>query len=105
MKSVLLLGFLAAALATPQAHGQTAFSPRGERVYETTCVVCHSAGISGAPKLGDRSAWAERMAKGKESLVTSALKGKGLMPAKGSNPKFNDEDIRAAVEYMVGASK
>ena len=104
MRSAVLLGF-AAALAAAQAYSQTVFSPRGEKVYETTCVVCHSAGISGAPKLGDKSAWAQRLAKGKESLVSSALKGKGLMPAKGSNPKFDDEDIRAAVEYMVAASK
>jgi cytochrome c5 len=104
MKSALLLG-LAVALAAPQVRSQTVFSPRGERVYETTCVICHSAGISGAPKLGDKSAWAERLAKGKETLVNSALKGKGLMPPRGSNPKFDDEDIRAAVDYMVAASK
>ena len=105
MKSALLLALLAVAFATPQARSQSVFAPRGEKVYETTCVVCHSAGVSGAPRLGDKSAWAERLAKGKESLVNSALKGKGLMPPKGSNPKFNDEDIRAAVEYMVSASK
>ena len=105
MKSAFLLACLVAALAVSEARAQTVFSPRGEKVYESTCVVCHSSGISGAPKLGDRSAWAERLAKGKESLVNSALKGKGLMPPRGSNPKFNDEDIRAAVEYMVAASK
>jgi cytochrome c5 len=66
--------------------------------------MCHAAGVANAPKLGDKAAWAPRLAQGVPTLVQSALKGKGAMPPKGGSTA-PDADVRAAVEYMVGAVK
>lgn len=77
----------------------------GEKVFATACSACHTPGVAGAPKLGDKAAWAARIAGGKDALYTSALKGKGAMPAKGGNAGLSDTDVKAAVDYMVGKSK
>lgn len=77
----------------------------GEKVYEKTCTVCHSEGLSGAPRLGDKSEWAHRIAAGKDALVESVRKGKGLMPPRGGNDRFSDEDLRAAVEYIIARAR
>jgi cytochrome c5 len=69
------------------------------------CFSCHDAGIAGAPKLGDKAAWAPRIATGMDTLYTSSLKGKNAMPAKGGNPALSDDDVKAAVDWMVAQSK
>lgn len=78
---------------------------KGQSTYETACVACHGSGVMGAPKLGDKAAWKDRIAKGKPKLYESALKGfqgkVGFMPPKGGNPALKDEDVKAAVDYMV----
>jgi len=76
----------------------------GEALYKQACVVCHATGAANAPKLGDKAAWAPRLQQGMPVLVQSALKGKGAMPPKGGSTA-PDADVRAAVEYMVNASK
>jgi cytochrome c5 len=68
-------------------------------------MACHGAGIAGAPKVGDKAAWAPRIKAGLDALHASALKGKGAMPPKGGNPALPDADIAAAVDYMVSQSK
>jgi cytochrome c5 len=81
----------------------------GQQVYQNACVACHGAGIAGAPKLGDASQWAKRIAKGLDSLYASAINGvqgsAGVMPAKGGNPALSDAEVKAAVDYMVAQSK
>jgi cytochrome c5 len=81
----------------------------GQQVYQATCVVCHGAGIAGAPKLGDKGQWAKRIAKGADTLYASALNGiqtsAGAMPAKGGNPALSNAEVKAAVDYMVAQSK
>ena len=77
----------------------------GKSTYESTCQVCHAAGVAGAPKLGDKAAWAPRIAQGVAALHNSALKGKGAMPAKGGNATLPDDAVTAAVDYMVAAAK
>ena len=81
----------------------------GKKIYDTTCMACHAAGVAGAPKLGDKAAWAPRIAQGMDTLHTHALKGfqgkAGMMPPKGGNMGAKDEDIKAAVDYMVSQSK
>jgi cytochrome c5 len=71
--------------------------------------VCHGAGIAGAPKFGDKAAWAPRIAQGSDTLHTHALKGfqgkAGMMPAKGGNAALADADVKAAVDYMVSKAK
>lgn len=77
----------------------------GMSTYNTACLACHSTGAAGAPKLGDKAAWAPRIAKGKAAMYKVALKGKGGMPPKGGRADFSDAKIKAAVDYMVSKSK
>jgi cytochrome c5 len=89
-----------AAGAAPQA----ASGGSGEALYKQACFVCHAAGVAGAPKLGDKAAWAPRLQQGVPALVQSAMKGKGAMPPKGGS-NASEQELRAAVEYMVNATK
>lgn len=81
----------------------------GEGIYKAGCSACHSAGIAGAPKSGDKAAWAPRIAQGKPTLYEHAIKGyigkAGAMPAKGGNSALADADVKAAVDYMVALNK
>jgi cytochrome c5 len=104
----------AAEPATPAATAPASAEPApasnatatdGKGVYEKTCAVCHAAGVAGAPKFGDKTAWAPRIATGPESLLKSALSGKNAMPPKGGNTALSDAEIEAAVTYMVNQSK
>ena len=78
---------------------------KGKKTYEQTCSACHATGAANAPKFGDKAAWGPRIATGKPALYASALKGKGAMPAKGGNAGLPDDDVKAAVDYMVGQAK
>jgi cytochrome c5 len=80
-------------------------SADGKKTYEATCIVCHGAGIAGAPKFGDKAAWAPRIKTGTDALMNAALHGKGAMPPKGGNTTLSDADVKAAVTYMVAAAK
>lgn len=77
----------------------------GKAVYDKTCVACHASGVANAPKFGDKAAWAPRIATGRDGLVASVTKGKGAMPPKAGAANLSDDDIKAAVDYMVGAAK
>jgi cytochrome c oxidase subunit 2 len=77
----------------------------GKATYDTVCMACHSTGAAGAPKLGDKAAWAPRLKQGVAALHASALKGKGAMPPKGGNTALPDEAVKAAVDYMAAAAK
>jgi cytochrome c5 len=90
-----------AAAPAPAAAGK----PDGKKVYDTTCMVCHGTGVAGAPKFGDKAAWAPRMKTGIDALYATALKGKGAMPTKGGNASLPDVDVKAAVDYMAAAVK
>jgi cytochrome c5 len=83
----------------------SAYAADGKTVYDTTCVACHSTGVAGAPKFGDKAAWAPRIATGKDALLKSVLNGKNAMPPKAGNPNLSEADIKAAIDYMVGAAK
>ena len=69
------------------------------------CVACHAAGVANAPKLGDKAAWAPRIATGKEALLKSVLNGKGAMPPKAGAADLKDDDLKAAIDYMTAAAK
>lgn len=77
----------------------------GEKIYKGLCFSCHDVGVAGAPKLGDVAAWTDRIAAGTESLYNNSINGKGAMPAKGGNPALSDDEIKAAVDYMVQQSQ
>ena len=113
---------LAAALlewgCTPSGdNGSTAVAPvapgsttdPGQQVYNRACVACHGAGLVGAPKLGDRAAWAPRIARGRAELVAHATGGfrgeTGVMPPKGGHAYLKDEQVAAAVDFMVNAAR
>jgi len=83
-----------------------ASGPRsGEDIYNSKCLACHNTGAAGAPKLGDAGAWAPRIAKGNDTLYTSAISGFKGMPAKGLCMDCSDDEIKATVDYMVNNSK
>jgi cytochrome c5 len=94
-----------ATVAVPAATPAKGAAGSGKSTYDTVCQVCHGAGVAGAPKFGDKAAWAPRLKQGVEALHASALKGKGAMPPKGGNPSLADADVKAAVDYMVTAAK
>lgn len=88
--------------------GQETAAASGETVYQNTCSACHASGVAGAPVFGSADAWGDRIAKGKETLYQHALNGfqgdSGVMPAKGGNSGLSDEEVKAAVDYMVEAA-
>lgn len=73
----------------------------GEEIVKTVCATCHEAGVAGAPKMGDKAAWAPRIKQGLQTLVQSAVKGKGAMPPKGGNASLSDEDVARAVAFLA----
>ncbi|HVW70410.1 MAG TPA: c-type cytochrome [Steroidobacteraceae bacterium] len=95
---------------TAQAAGAAAALPKtGEELFQQTCSACHGAGIAGAPKAGDKAAWAPRIAKGMNTLYQHALSGfqgsAGVMPAKGGRTDAPDALVKQAVDHMVQMSK
>jgi cytochrome c5 len=89
----LLLGFGSAVLAD------------GQQTYQSTCQACHATGAAGAPKVGDKEAWAPRIATGMDALYSSAINGKNVMPPKGTCASCTDDELKAAVDYMVSQSQ
>ncbi len=105
-----------AAAATPAAPAPAAAAPAenkvaadaGKKLFESTCQACHGTGVAGAPKFGDKAAWAPRLAEGKETLYQHAIHGfqgkSGVMPPKGGS-SASDAEVKAAVDYMAAAAK
>ena len=92
--------------AAPAAESKPAAAAAdGKAVYDKVCHVCHAAGVAGAPKLGDKAAWAPRIQQGMTTLVQSVTNGKGAMPPKAGMPSLTDAELRAGVEFMVSQSK
>ena len=80
----------------------------GKSVFNKTCALCHAAGVAGAPKPGDKADWEPRIAQGKDTLYKHAMEGftgaKGMMPPRGGAPTLTDDEMKAAVDYMVDKS-
>ena len=95
--------------AVAASNSATPAKSDGKKVFDTACTACHGAGIAGAPKFGDKAAWAPRIAEGTPTLYTHALQGfqgkGGVMPPKGGYSSLSDADVKAAVDYMVSAAK
>jgi cytochrome c5 len=101
----------AAAPAAPAVATMVAAAPAAAKagtapaLYMQVCATCHAAGVANAPKLGDKAAWAPRLAAGVDGLTASAIKGKGAMPPKGTAMSASEADIKAVVAYMVASVK
>jgi cytochrome c5 len=89
----------AAAASAPVVAGKS-----GEEVYKAACLMCHGAGLMNAPKFGDKAQWAPRIAQGYDTLVSHAVNGVRMMPAKGGNPSLSDAEVAAAVKHMANAA-
>ncbi len=87
--------------AVPEAQAQEV---SGETVYNAACVACHSSGVAGAPIVGKAEQWTARLGKGQDTLYDSAINGLGAMPARGGQ-SLSDDEVKAAVDYMVQASQ
>lgn len=99
-------GGAAAPAARAGAAPVVAGKADGKKIYDSACAVCHAAGVAGAPKAGDKAAWAPRLKSGVNALYASGLKGKGaMMPAKGGNAALSDADVKAAVDYLAAMAK
>ena len=98
-------GAAAAQASGAAAAGGKAAATDGKSVFDGTCTACHSTGVAGAPKVGDKAAWGPRIAKGKETLYKDALHGLNAMPPKGGNAALSDDAVKAAVDYMVSQAK
>ncbi len=94
---------VAVAAAEPAKVGAAGAVPA---LYTQLCQTCHATGVAGAPKVGDKAAWAARLAEAKDidGVTAIAIKGKGAMPPKGGSTA-TDAEIKAVVTYMVNASK
>jgi len=105
MKKMLVVAAMGAVM---MVSGQ-AFAADGKKTYDSVCFACHGTGAAGAPKIGDKAAWAPRIKQGLATLKTHAIGGfqgkSGMMPAKGGRADLSDADVGAAVEYMVSQSK
>ena len=73
----------------------------GASVYNGLCAACHNSGAAGAPILGSDVMAARAEERGLDGLVYNAINGINAMPARGGNPALTDEQIRAAVEFML----
>ena len=91
--------------AAAPAPAAAAGPKSGKDVYAGFCTTCHSAGVMGAPKFGDAASWAPHVAKGIDTLYTHAINGFNAMPPKGMCAACSDDEIKAAVDYMVDGSK
>ncbi len=80
------------------------FADNGGEIYKTFCAVCHKSGLNAAPKMGKKAFWVKRVAQGKEVVYKNSIEGLRGMPPKGGIASLTDEDVKAAVDYMVGRS-
>ena len=100
---------LAPPAAAPAVAAAAAADLTGEQIFNQACVACHGAGVAGAPKFGDKAAWAPRIAQGMDTLHKHALQGyqgkAGYMPPKGGRTDLSDQSVMNGVDYIVAAGK
>ena len=99
----------AAAPAPAPAAAPVAENTLGKTVYGKTCALCHAAAVAGAPKPGDKADWSPRIAQGIDILHKHAIEGftgaKGMMPPRGGASTLSDDEVKAAVAFMVDQSR
>ena len=105
VKKVVVASEAAPAKKAAPAVEVAATAASGEDTYKKTCAMCHAGGTAGAPKLGDAAAWAVRAEKGLDGMLEVAKKGVNAMPPMGMCMTCSDDDLKAAISYMVDQSK
>ncbi len=89
-------------IAGAAAASAAAAGPRsGADIYNTACMACHTAGVLGAPKPNDAAAWAPRMEQGFDTVLQNAINGINAMPPMGTCGDCSNDDIKAAIEFMI----
>ncbi len=91
-----------------EAPASSSSGGKGQEIYDGVCFACHAQGLAGAPKQGDKATWADRLAQGNDKLYSNAINGYtgasgSMMPAKGGRADLSDDDVKAAVDYMITA--
>jgi cytochrome c5 len=94
----------AAPAAAAKGAAKAAGPADGKGIYDKVCVACHQVSVAGSPRLGDKAAWAPRIATGGASLLQSVIKGKGAMPPR-AGTQLSDAELKAAVDFMVSQSR
>ena len=90
---------------TAEAADDAADASVGKQVVTQVCAVCHGSGMMNSPKIGNGADWAPRLEKGIDTLYDHAINGFNMMPARGGNPKLTDDEVKAAVDYMVSSAE
>jgi cytochrome c5 len=88
-----------------EAADDAADASVGKQVVTQVCAVCHGSGMMNSPKIGNGADWAPRLEKGIDTLYDHAINGFNMMPARGGNPKLTDDEVKAAVDYMVSSAE
>jgi cytochrome c5 len=101
---VQIAGNIATQMAVAKPAETSGPPKSGKEIWEGTCSACHSTGVLGAPRIGDKSAWGPRLTEGLKTLEDHALHGFKQMPAKGNNTALSDAEVIKAMEYMIGKS-
>jgi cytochrome c5 len=90
--------------AKPAEAQANAGNAVGKKLYESVCVTCHSIGLAGAPKFGDKASWEPFVKTGLDTMLKNAISGVGAMPPRGGS-QASDDELKAAIQYMVDAAK
>ncbi|MBA2781060.1 c-type cytochrome [Billgrantia kenyensis] len=99
MKKLTVALLAGAATLTFAATAQA--EPDGEAIYNQACMACHMTGAAGAPIKGDADAWAPRLEKGMDVMYKHSIEGFQAMPARGGHMNLSDEEVKAAVDFML----
>ena len=103
---IFIVGLLVLGACAKQPSADDKMLVQGEAVFQKTCKACHAQGVNGAPIVGNSRMWGKRVAQGEGVLVQHAIAGyNNAMPPRGGNPALSDDDIKAAVHYMVAQLK
>jgi len=78
---------------------------KAEKLYDSSCKLCHANDNMGAPVVGVPSSWDDVMVKGMEKVIVNAIDGVGGMPPKGGNMDLTNTEIKQIVEFMVNSGK
>jgi cytochrome c5 len=93
------------AISTLLGLGSAVMAADGQQIYQSSCQACHATGAAGAPKVGDKEAWAPRIAQGADTMLANATNGIRAMPPKGACATCTEDDLKAAIDYMVSQSQ